>query len=139
MSYVNENIINNINDIMRRIDQASFFQFKNLRKNDLSDRSGVYLISLIVDGTVLYVGKTKNFRQRLYTNHLMGNHSTARLKKYLVEDKSLSEISSYKLAKQYLINNCQFKCIEVNDFIELARIEGLCSYLYSVKYIDTCN
>ncbi|MFD2045702.1 GIY-YIG nuclease family protein [Ornithinibacillus salinisoli] len=29
----------------------------------------------------LYVGRTKNLRQRLYYNHLQGNKPTARLKK----------------------------------------------------------
>lgn len=56
----------------------------------------------------LYVGKTKNIKQRLYTNHLMGNQANARLKYYFVKDKDLSEIKTMAKAKEYLKENCYF-------------------------------
>ena len=59
--------------------------FNDLKPSTLIDGlAAVYAITDISTGEVLYVGRTKNIRQRLYNNHLMGPKTNARLKKYLV-------------------------------------------------------
>lgn len=95
--------------------------------------SGVYAI--FDSKEVLYVGRTKNLRRRLYTNHLHGPKSNARLKKYLVEDESEEEIMNMDDAKQYLKDNCYVKYIVEDDTIQRGKIEGLLSYLLDVRYI----
>jgi len=82
------------------------------------------------------VGRTRNIRQRLYTNHLMGNKSSARLKKYLVDDMNLPEIVEYIDAKNYMKANCCFQFVLVEDNNERGHIEGLLGYLTEARYIE---
>ena len=112
------------------------YDFDGLKPSDLEDRlSVVYAIFDKTDGACLYVGRTKNLRQRLYTNHLMGPASNARLKKYLAEDLSREDIPTMEAAKQYLINHCYFQYRPVPDMRTRGQIEGLLSYLLDVRYI----
>ncbi|GEM_PF-1851756 len=63
------------------------YYFKTLQPSILAeDMAVVYVIFDKSTDEALYVGRTKKLRRRLYTNHLQGNKSTARLKKYIVED-----------------------------------------------------
>ena len=112
------------------------YDFDGLKRSDLQeDYPVVYAIFDKVDGSCLYVGRTKKLRQRLYTNHLMGRENSARLKKYLKEDpdKNLRDISA---AKTYLINNCYFQYLHAEDTRLRGQIEGLLSFLLDVKYIE---
>ena len=84
----------------------------------------------------LYVGRTKKLRRRLYTNHLQGNKSTARLKKYIVEDKEFSNIETYDEAKSWIKENCYFQYIPIDDSRERGHTEGLIGYLLDSKYIE---
>ena len=82
--------------------------FRDLTPSDLPEKMpGVYAIFDEDHHKVLYVGRTKNLRRRLYTNHLHGPKTNARLMKYLVEEDTLLR----------------------------GRIEGLLSYLLNVRYI----
>ena len=55
--------------------------FRDLTPSDLPEKMpGVYAIFDEDHHEVLYVGRTKNLRRRLYTNHLHGPKANARLK-----------------------------------------------------------
>ncbi len=56
------------------------FLFRGLTPSKLDSIPGVYAIFDRTTGATLYVGRTKNIRRRLYTNHLMGPKTNARLK-----------------------------------------------------------
>ena len=100
--------------------------FKGLTPSRLEDGLPVvYAITDRRDGKVLYVGRTKNLRRRLYTNHLMGPATNARLKKYLTEDPERPDIKELEAAKQYLIDRCYFQYIPVADMRTRGQIEGL--------------
>lgn len=71
----------------------------------------------------------------LYTNHLHGPKTNARLKKYLVEDASEENITSMDDAKQYLKKYCYAKYIVEDDTVQRGKIEGLLSFLLDVRYI----
>lgn len=101
----------------------------------LENKPGVYAIFDRTDGSTLYVGRTKKLRRRLYTNHLMGPKANARLKKYLREDPVRSDITTMEAAKRYLIDNCYFQYLYVDETKERARVEGLLSYMLGVVYI----
>ncbi len=119
-----------------RIVNSKTLFFAGLKPSDLPDgQAGVYAIYDKNTGETLYVGRTKNLRQRLYNNHLMGPKSNARLKKYLVEDDSVSDITTMEKAKQYLRDNCCFQFIEEPDVKRRGQIEGLLSFLLDVRYI----
>ena len=110
--------------------------FKGLTPSRLEDGLPVvYAITDRRDGKALYVGRTKNLRRRLYTNHLMGPATNARLKKYLMEDPERPDIPDMNAAKQYLIDRCYFQYIPMADMRTRGQIEGLLSYLLDVQYI----
>ncbi len=112
------------------------YDFDELKPSDLEDRLPVvYAIFDKADGVCLYVGRTKNLRRRLYTNHLMGPETNARLKKYLVKDPKRTDIITMDDAKEYLRKRCRFQYLPVDDMRLRGQIEGLLSYLLDVKYI----
>lgn len=79
------------------------YDFDQLKPSMLpEDEAGVYVIFLKNTGETLYVGRTKKLRRRLYTNHLMGPMTNARLKKYLVEDERYPDVEDLKAAKKFL-------------------------------------
>lgn len=119
----------------RMLDSEKYY-FSNLKPADLQDgQAVVYAIFDKDSGETLYVGRTKNLRQRLYYNHLMGPITNARLKKYLIEDNSIPDITTMGEAKQYLRDHCFFQFIEEQDVIQRGQIEGLLGYLLNVRYI----
>ena len=111
------------------------FDFRGMTPSLLENTPGVYAIFDREKGIALYVGRTKNIRRRLYTNHLMGQATNARLKKYLVEDSERPDIPDIQAAKEYLLNNCYFQYICITDMKTRARAEGLLSYALNVIYI----
>ena len=124
------------NEIWDKIFSGQVYAFSSIVPSDLPEKAGVYVIWLKDTEEVLYVGRTKNIRQRLYTNHLMGNKSSARLKKYLVDDTNLPSIVEYSDAKQYIKDNCCFQFILVEDNNERGHIEGLLGFLTEARYIE---
>lgn len=77
---------------------------------------GIYLITVApVKGLEepLYIGRTVNLKRRIYTNHLMGPLSNARLKKYVMAHFKWKEVNKEhrKLAKDYILGNCQVRWI----------------------------
>lgn len=131
-----EKNISKIAPIVKQLLSQEPLYFVNLTPSDIpEDISGVYAIFDDKSGEVLYVGRTKNLRRRLYTNHLHGSEATARLKKYLVEDEALKQISNIDEAKEYLKKNCYVKYIIEDDTLQRGKIEGLLSFLLDVRYI----
>lgn len=123
-------------EIADRLLSSEMIDFKGLTPSRLEDELPVvYAITDKRDGKVLYVGRTKNLRRRLYTNHLMGPATNARLKKYLMEDPDRPDIPDMDAAKQYLIDCCYFQYTPVADMRTRGQIEGLLSYLLDVQYI----
>ena len=111
------------------------FTFQELKPSLLETVPGVYAIFDRTNGATLYVGRTKNIRRRLYTNHLMGPGANARLKKYLSEDEKRPDIPDMDAAKQYLLSNCYFQYITEYDPLLRGQIEGLLSFILDVTYI----
>lgn len=95
----------------------------------------VYAITDKTSGEVLYVGRTKNLRQRLYNNHLMGPLTNARLKKYLIQDPNMPEITDKESAKDYIKTKCYFQYIAESDMTKRGQIEGLISFMLDVRYM----
>jgi uncharacterized SAM-binding protein YcdF (DUF218 family) len=110
--------------------------FRDIKPIVLPKSAGVYLISETREGVeyVLYVGRTKNFKQRIYTNHLMGAVNTARLKKYIINDKSHSCYGNVKSAKQYIRDNCYVRWICIEDMRQRGVIEGYFTAMFFPTY-----
>lgn len=115
---------------------APKYYFSDLKPSMLQDGlEVVYAITHQYSGEVLYVGRTKNLRQRLYNNHLMGPVTNARLKKYLIEDSNVPEVTEIESAKEYLRQNCYFQYLPASDIRKRGQIEGLLSFMLNVRYI----
>ncbi|NMF01143.1 GIY-YIG nuclease family protein [Aneurinibacillus aneurinilyticus] len=112
--------------------------FSQLAKTTINEVPGVYAIQHKRTKCVLYVGRTKNLQQRIYTNHLHGNLSTARLKKYLIEDPWMRTANDLQSAKSYLKNNCLVRYIELpqSDHILRGHLEGILTALLDAKYVS---
>lgn len=122
--------------VYQTLAHSPVYTFEGLKPSTLEEGlAGVYVISHRETGEVLYVGRTKNLRRRLYTNHLMGPPANARLKKYLVEDENEPGIRNMEEAKQYLRKHCQFQYMTESDTRRRGQLEGLFSYLLNVRYI----
>lgn len=122
--------------IVEKLLDSKKYPFDGLKPSDLEERlHAVYAIFDKADGVCLYVGRTKNLRQRLYTNHLMGPKSNARLKKYLTDDKTRQDIPTMEAAKQFLKDRCYFQYLPIQEMRERGQIEGLLSYMLNVQYI----
>ena len=121
--------------IAKQLLESQQYTFRGLTPSMLESVAGVYAIFDQTTGATLYVGRTKNLRQRLYNNHLMGPKSNARIKKYLTEDPDVPEIQTMEQAKQYLREHCCFQYIPEPDMRSRGQIEGLLSYLLDVRYI----
>ena len=133
-----ENIPKRMDEAQRIVEQllnSQQYTFRGLTPSMLESVPGVYAIFDKTKGATLYVGRTKNVRRRLYTNHLMGPETNARLKKYLYKDSDRPDIPDMVAAKQYLIDNCYFQYIRVDEMVKRGQIEGLLSYLLNVTYI----
>ena len=122
-------------ELAERFLDGKKYLFNGLVPSDLQEIAAVYAIFDKEDGSCLYVGRTKNLRQRLYNNHLMGPKSNARLKKYLTEDEKRPDIPTMEAAKQFLKDRCYFQYLPVSVMRERGQIEGLLSYLLNVQYI----
>lgn len=133
-----KNIPKRMDEAQRIVEQllnSQQYTFRGLTPSMLESVPGVYAIFDQVTGATLYVGRTKNIRRRLYTNHLMGPETNARLKKYLCEDRNRLDIPNMEAAKRYLLDNCYFQYIRVDEMVKRGQIEGLLSYLLNVTYI----
>lgn len=131
--------IQELTNLCAKLKQAEPYSFESLKPSMLpDDKGGVYYIYRLVNGVeeTLYVGRATNIRRRLYTNHLQGNLSTARLKKYLIEDSSIPTVTNLKEAKDYLKKHCRFRFIEISDSHERGLVEGGLTFLLDAKYIE---
>lgn len=109
--------------------------FSELKPSQIPEAAGVYVIKDKGSDETLYVGRTKNLRQRIYSNHLHGPLSNARLKKYLIEDPNESSITDLATAKQYLKDCCYVQFQIIDDLLERGQVEGLLSFLLDVRYL----
>lgn len=136
--YLTDKKIREIEEVCSGLQNAGTYYFADLVPSMLKkDLAVVYAIFDKSTDQTLYIGRTKKLRRRLYTNHLQGNKSTARLKKYLVEDNQrFPQICDYEQAKKWIKDNCYFKYIEVSDSRERGHIEGLLGFILDALYIE---
>ena len=79
---ITESQLQFLKDKFNSLINASPVSFAYLTPSKVPESAGVYVITALLSGAEhpYYVGRTKNLRQRLYNNHLMGPLSNARLK-----------------------------------------------------------
>lgn len=119
---------------LAKITKGPGLAFKDMIPSKLPKQAGVYLITVRRGrGKEIpyYAGRSKNLRQRLYGNHLMGPTSNARLKKYLVGS---GECKNVKEAKQFIRQFAIARWIEESDVRKRGAIEGYITAVLFPKY-----
>jgi len=130
-----QNVLENGQDIVKNFLSGNKYFFSDAKPSDIPDGlPGVYAI--FNSSETLYVGRTKNMRKRLFDGHLKGPLTSARLKKYLIEDNNnFASILTPSDAKAYIKKNCYVQFVSIATVIERGRIEGLLSFALNVKYM----
>jgi hypothetical protein len=107
--------------------------FNMMTPSKIPKRGGVYLISAKGEELEIpyYVGRSKNLRNRIYKNHLMGQLSNARLKKYLV---MFNECRNPKEAKEFIRERCIVRWFFENDTRKRGAVEGYVTGVVFPKY-----
>ena len=111
--------------------------FSIITPKKLPEEGGVYLITDCRNDKneiPYYIGRTKNIRRRIYTNHLMGSPSNARLKKYLINDSAHEWIKDKDSAKQFIRENCRVRWILEDDFKMRRYFEGYLTGLLKPQF-----
>ena len=110
--------------------------YKDMKPSVLPINAGVYVISENINNieVPLYVGRTKNLRERIYTNHLMGGLSNARLKKYIISDELHPCYQNLSEAKNYIRNSCFVRWVFEDDYRRRGAIEGYLTAIIFPKY-----
>jgi hypothetical protein len=107
--------------------------FNELTPSMVPDAGGVYLITAKINGREepYYVGRSKRLRRRIYTNHLMGPITNARLKRYLI---SSGECKDVEEAKDFIKQYCSVRWIEEENTRKRGAIEGYITGLLYPKH-----
>jgi len=106
--------VNKIKEIL----STQSFSFKDVTPNQVPKKAGIYII-FNENNEIIYIGRTKNLRRRLLSDHKIGNIKGSQFRKALMKNynfKNEKEISNY-------IQKCAFKFKEIENSIERIRLE----------------
>jgi len=115
-----ESIISGYLAIVEKLLAKPSYDFANVSATNVPDEPGVYVIYDKIVKAVIYTGRTKNLRRRLLSDHRRGNVEGSRFRKALKQHLALeseSEITSY------ILENCSFYFMAVENFEEMVRLE----------------
>lgn len=101
--------------------------FKDISENLVSEAPGVYAIFSKIEGKTLYVGKTKNIRERVFDTHLAGWMGD----KVVQYAKSKNIIHSKEDIAGFLVEYCFIRWVTETDY---KKQESLESYISAILY-----
>jgi len=115
--------LNFLEDSYQRLVDSKPIRFNAITPSQIPKVGGVYLITAKKSSkeSAYYIGRSKNLRQRIYNNHLMGPVTNARLKRYLITAKVCQNV---KDAKDFIKTYCLVRWIEEDDVRRRGAIEG---------------
>lgn len=102
----------------------------------IPERKGIYIISEMINDieVILYIGRSKNLRNRIYRNHLMGSTTNARLKNYMMKDNNHPCFDDVELAKKYIKEKCYVRWLFEEDVRKRGALEGYFTAMLFPKY-----
>ncbi len=100
-----ESIVVRYGELLRELLGRSPVPFDRCLRSALPVPGGVYRVLEKAAGwqSSVYVGKTGNLRERIYTNHFVGNRRASTLKKKLIRDGLRADEDA---VKEYLRHRC---------------------------------
>ena len=122
-----------LSKVLKSLTTGVSVTFEGLLLSKVPAKAGVYLISVKQGKQEIpyYVGRSKNLRNRIYCNHLLGTVNNARLKKYLVEFKECKTIDE---AKQFIKRRCSVRWFLEEDVRKRGAAEGYVTGVVFPKY-----
>ena len=121
-------------ELLDKLINAEQISFEGITPSSLPYTAGVYRIfeDQSADQSV-YIGQTGNFRERLYSNHLMGNPQASVLKRKLIARKVFTNAES---VKQYFFDMCSIQILEIDDEQERKYFEHFAIAILRPEYND---
>lgn len=114
------NIVSRYLAMVNKLMAEPIYNFAEASSRDVPEKPGVYLIYDKRVKAIIYAGRTKSLRRRLLSNHKRGNVEGSQFRKALKQDLALK---SEKEITTYLLKNCSFRFIVINEFEEIVRLE----------------
>lgn len=123
-------VINRIKKYYVRICQSPQKSFGPGRK-PLPKYPGVYII--YYRRKPLYVGRSNNIRQRFVAQHLSSKNviASSSFRKHLLSGEWITKLED---ARDWIINNCRIKYIEIDNYDDSILLEAMLIKLWRKKY-----
>jgi len=115
-----ESIVSNYVKMLEKLLVNPQYRFADVTSKDVPKQAGVYVIYDKRINEIIYAGRTKNLRRRLFGDHKSGNVRGSQFRKALGRNfvlKSEDEITIY------ILKNCSFQFLSLEEFEEIVRLE----------------
>lgn len=106
--------------LMRRLLSEPCYSFAEASAGKVPAKPGVYVIHNKGNKETIYAGRTSNLRRRLLGNHRRGNVNGSQFRRAL---KCNFAFGSEIEITNYILENCSFQFVVVEDFEENVRLE----------------
>lgn len=130
-----ESIIAQYKDWLKKLLAETPLPFDGNLRGALPTQGGVYRVfekGSDWQGSV-YVGKTGNLQERIYSNHLMGNRRASTLKRKLIKYGDCADEAD---VKSYLKSGCLMQFLVVVDETERTFFEHFAIAVLRPRYND---
>jgi len=117
-----------IESLAQHIQDIDTYKFVN--PQDFPEQRGVYLI--FQNNTIIYIGESQNLYKRINLQHISSRNNF----KNSAFRRSLCQRDNKKPGvelKNWILNNCRFKCIEIEDRDLCCLVEKALIYKFRQK------
>jgi len=106
--------------MMKKLLAEPSYDFAAVSTGTVPEEPGLYIIHDKRVKAVIYAGRTKNLRRRLLDDHKRGNVKGSQFRRALKQNLALkSEMG----ITSYILQNCSFQFMVINEFDEMVRLE----------------
>jgi len=106
--------------LLNKLLSSNAYSFSLVSPEQVPREPGVYVILTATTDSIIYVGRSKNLRRRLLSDHRLGNIEGSQFRKALQRKFGLE---SEAKVSEYIRTNCSFKFITIRDPSEMVRFE----------------
>lgn len=106
--------------LMKELLNEPKHNFSQASSKQISEEQGVYAIYDKKVNAIIYVGRTKNLKRRLLSDHRRGNVEGSQFRKTLSQNFALNSESQIT---SYILDNCSFQFMVIKEFEEMVRLE----------------
>ena len=115
-----ESVVSQYVEMLKRLLAKPRYRFADTSSGKIPKEPGIYVIHNKRVNAIIYAGRTKNLRRRLLGNHKRGNVRGSQFRKALGRNFTLN---SENEITNYILKNCSFQFMVVDEFEEIVRLE----------------